>query len=497
MKIKTYFQLVGICSVYLFGSSSIGQENEEDSALEEIVVTGSYIAVERGGVQDVNYLREKVDDGKIPLPDDFSIEGLLGEYAIEIPITKSCHQLLCLVGESVQTKLITQRHSGVLTAISFSSNAKAEDFSDQSLNIVAVVDRSGSMGGQAIELVKTALSSMVEQLNENDQLSIVSYSSVAQTLLPPTKVHPENRDLIDKTIKAIKTDGGTNLEAGLNLGYQIAEENINRTIDQSRLMLFTDERPNIGNTGKDGFIEQAIAYSKKGVGLTTIGVGDHFGIELASQVGSVRGGNMHFIRDQADALRLFGEELISMVSPLAYDLDLLIKPMDGFRISGVYGVPTEFLSFKSKNEINLHLPTVFAGNKQGAVFVSMQAITDDHLPKNIKGTPQVQLSLRYQNPNKSRRSHNTLTLEPNNQDLPSTGMQLGSLLINEYLVIKSAAKAQHWENDQTKAYWLIRSLYHEFVNKGLLVPSPEQELVSRLYTTVAKAAGYDREVWGE
>ena len=44
----------------------------------------------------------------------------------------------------------------------------------------------------------------------------------------------------------------------------------------------------------------AIAHSREGVGLTTIGVGVQFGAELATKISSVRGGNLYFIRDEAD-----------------------------------------------------------------------------------------------------------------------------------------------------------------------------------------------------
>lgn len=495
-KVRQTMLGIGVATIALLATMAIAQE-EDESVFEEIIVTASFISVERGGVQDINYLREQVSDGDIPLPEDFSIEGLLGEYAIDIPITKTCKQLLCLVGETAQTKLITQKRPGLLTAISFSSYARPDDFKDQALNLVAVVDRSGSMDGEPIELVKIALSAMVKQLDHKDQISIVSYGSDAELILKPTSVTQANIDNINTVIMGIEVNGGTNLEAGLIMGYAIAEKNLNEKYQRSRLMLFTDERPNIGNTDADGFIEHAVAYSEKGIGLTTIGIGDHFGNELATSVGSVRGGNVHFVRNQEDASRLFGAELNTMVSELAYDLDLLIEPESGYRISGVYGVPKDFLSWKGDGKVNLHLPTVFAGTKQGAIFVSMESVADEHLPSNTVDTLESKLTLRYLNPEKRRRSRDSLTLTTGQDHQPSHGMQLGSLLIDEYLVLKSVAQAHHWDNDQTKAYWLIRSLYHQFVNQVALVPEPEMELINQLYATVAEAAGYANEVLGE
>ena len=65
-----------------------------------------------------------------------------------------------------------------------------------------------------------------------------------------------------------------------------------------------------------------IAHSREGVGLTTIGVGVQFGAELATRIGSVRGGNLYFIRDEPDVKQLFTGQLDYMVSELAHDLKL-------------------------------------------------------------------------------------------------------------------------------------------------------------------------------
>ena len=71
----------------------------------------------------------------------------------------------------------------------------------------------------------------------------------------------------------LRAGGSTYMEAGLTLGYELARESSRSFAGNTRVMLFTDERPNVGRTHKDSFMGMARDASQQGVGLTTIGVG--------------------------------------------------------------------------------------------------------------------------------------------------------------------------------------------------------------------------------
>ena len=88
------------------------------------------------------------------------------------------------------------------------------------LNISLVIDRSGSMSGDKLKYVKDAAKFVIDNLTENDNISIVTYETEVNTVLHSTKV--ENKDRIKSKIDQIYSSGSTNLSGGLlgqNPGY--------------------------------------------------------------------------------------------------------------------------------------------------------------------------------------------------------------------------------------------------------------------------------------
>jgi len=84
-----------------------------------------------------------------------------------------------------------------------------------------VIDISGSMAMEnRLELVKNSLNLLVQRLRPEDSVAIVVYGSEARMWLEPT--NGRNRDMITTMIYSLSTEGATNAEAGLRLGYQTA-----------------------------------------------------------------------------------------------------------------------------------------------------------------------------------------------------------------------------------------------------------------------------------
>ena len=84
-----------------------------------------------------------------------------------------------------------------------------------------VIDVSGSMEKEnRLELVKKALTLLVDQLRPTDKVGIVVYGSRGRLVLPHTGI--EQRSKILSTINALKPGGSTNAEEGLRIGYDLA-----------------------------------------------------------------------------------------------------------------------------------------------------------------------------------------------------------------------------------------------------------------------------------
>ena len=119
-------------------------------------------------------------------------------------------------------------------------------------SLTFVVDTSGSMERQnRLGLVKTSLQRLVTELDDDDTVAIVTYSDRADVILPPTDV--ANADVILDAIDNLGTDGSTNLEAGLQAGYDLANESF-RDGGINRVILASDGVANVGLTDPDGLV---------------------------------------------------------------------------------------------------------------------------------------------------------------------------------------------------------------------------------------------------
>ena len=90
--------------------------------------------------------------------------------------------------------------------------------------IVFVIDRSGSMGGGRLELVKQTIIDMIPRLEATDYLSVVSFDNDARVELPCLQLKDVRMADLRKRIGEIQPGGSTNLEAGYLLGLRQVEK---------------------------------------------------------------------------------------------------------------------------------------------------------------------------------------------------------------------------------------------------------------------------------
>ena len=119
-------------------------------------------------------------------------------------------------------------------------------------NLTFVVDVSGSMNREnRIELVKRSLFYLLDQMEKNDRVALIVYGTNARVLLPSTSLR--DRKSIEDAIVRLRPEGSTNAAAGIQLGYQIADESFDaRAIN--RIILCSDGVANVGITDGEGIL---------------------------------------------------------------------------------------------------------------------------------------------------------------------------------------------------------------------------------------------------
>ena len=199
---------LSFCTAALMLPLTLNASIDRREEIQEVVVTGA-MRVGQGGAQDINFFRGEVAFERIPHPDDFTAEGLMSEHDIVLPATETCRQLFCLTGDAQRADLLAVPHARYLAGIGFATNIDGRKWRREPVNLVAVVDKSGSMNGEPLELVRQSLVEVAQQLRDGDQMAIVLYGDRAHVHLDTTRADRGGVSTIIDSIADIRSSGST------------------------------------------------------------------------------------------------------------------------------------------------------------------------------------------------------------------------------------------------------------------------------------------------
>ena len=192
-------------------------------------------------------------------------------------------------------------------------------------NLVFLIDTSGSMSPEdRLPLAKQALKIMVDNLNENDTVSIVTYAGSVQDILAPTAA--SNRTRIFDAIDSVSSGGGTSMGSGVELAYKHAVRTVSsRSV--SRVVVLTDGDTNIGkNQTADQMLGSIKNHVEEGVTLTMVGFGmGNYRDTLMEKLADAGNGNCYYIDSIKEAKRVFQEKLSGTLEVIAKDVKLQVE----------------------------------------------------------------------------------------------------------------------------------------------------------------------------
>ncbi|MEL7188209.1 MAG: von Willebrand factor type A domain-containing protein [Pseudomonadota bacterium] len=189
-------------------------------------------------------------------------------------------------------------------------------------NLVFLMDVSGSMNSQdKLPLVKTALSGLAGELGPRDKVSIVVYAGAAGLVLEPTNSTREIR----RAVKELEAGGSTAGGAGLQLAYNIAEDNFIKG-GVNRVILATDGDFNVGVSGKDALVDLIEKKRDTGITLTMLGFGrGNYNEAMMEQIANHGNGNYAYIDSALEAKKVLGDEMSSTLFTIAKDVKIQVE----------------------------------------------------------------------------------------------------------------------------------------------------------------------------
>jgi uncharacterized protein YegL len=207
---------------------------------------------------------------------------------------------------------ITQSSNSSNTLLTITNN-----FSGNTIKrLVLVIDVSGSMQGERINLVLHALKVIISASNENIEISIFTFDSVVKQIKPFTKMNDQNRlELLAQIPTIPLTFGSTNLLDGLNEPLKYIQS-VNNPEINTHLLIFTDGEPNIkdlhqyttilDNYYKDSQLPNVI--------IDIFGFGKSLNQEIISHIYQKGNGKFGFISDPNMLATVFNNYIANLFS---------------------------------------------------------------------------------------------------------------------------------------------------------------------------------------
>src|SRR5690606_1792393 len=145
-------------------------------------------------------------------------------------------------------------------------------------------------------------------------------------------------------------------------------------------------------------------------------------------------------------------------------------------------------------EVNITIPTVFLSKKGGGIFFSLaKRMEQAHLPSPSleQGDVLAEVSLSYNTLQDKKEGH-SIKIDYRDSK-PSKGMQLGHLLVDQFTSLHRAVTEHYMNNDQEKAYQLLKTVLQKLIAVDRDDLEQEVELVSALEQRFAFLSGNQSE----
>lgn len=203
-----------------------------------------------------------------------------------------------------------------------------------SLALMLLVDKSGSMSGERIELAKDAAKATVEILQRNDKVGVGAFDDGIQPLVRMQSA--SNRARIMSEIGRLRASGGTNIAGALAYGYE------NLAITPARLkhiILLTDGHSDTANI----FSEIVPALRIENITVSTVAIGSSAEATLLRRIAQGAGGRHYYTSDPYNIPRIFVQET-STVSRASM-VEEPFRPRVSKRAQVLQGIPWESAPF--------------------------------------------------------------------------------------------------------------------------------------------------------
>lgn len=426
----------------------------------------SSIGFSTGGSKDINNFRENIKNGYFPISTDITYNGIFYDYAFDTGKKSESTELFSPTYSSAVSKDPISNNEEYYMTVGLNSNIKESDFARKKLNLVVVLDISGSMSSKfnsyyydesledkkddenksKMQIANESVNILIDQLKDDDRFGMVLFDDSSYLGKPISSVKETDMDAIKKHILEIQASGGTNFESGYTQATELFEEYINANSDEyeNRIIVITDAMPNYGTTSETGLLSYVEQNADKGIYTSFIGVGVDFNTELIEKITDVKGANYYPVHNSEEFKERMGEQFEYMVTPLVFDLQLNLESED-YEIAAVYGSDTVNKENGNIMNVNTLFPSKTTNEgevKGGVILLKLNKKTQDSSGK-------LKLNVSYKDRNGQEYANSQVVEFDNNEEYyDNTGIRKAIVLTRYVNVLKNWILYERSQDDR-------------------------------------------------
>ena len=223
----------------------------------------------------------------------------------------------------------------IYVLVEISPRDPEEKFPAPPLNLCLVLDRSTSMQGEKMDIVKAAASQLMQTLRSQDIFSVVAFSDRAEVVIPAA--FQTDRTKLQSRIQMMQNSGATEIYQGLEAGLR----EVRRNLDSQRvshIILLTD-----GHTYGDeqACFQLAEEAARQKIGISGLGIGSDWNDIFLDALTSRTGNNSMYISKPQDIKKLLMDKFNDINNTLAEDVLLEFKPQEGIHLNYAFRIQPE------------------------------------------------------------------------------------------------------------------------------------------------------------
>jgi Ca-activated chloride channel family protein len=247
--------------------------------------------------------------------------------------------------------------------------------SDLPLNISLVLDNSTSMAGHRLDILKAATKEIIQELGDNDLVSVVSFNDRASVHLPSqTRPGPSQ---IESSISSLFAEGGTEIFQGLEAGFEQLRKN--RLFEYvNHIILITD-----GHTygDEENCLTLADAAADLDIGISGLGIGIEWNDEFIDQLCAQTGGQSMFIQDFKQVKQFLEQSISSLKQAHSRRVTLEVQLPPGVTLLSAFRILPEALPLPVQEEYSLGI--LKKDQKHRVLFEFLVDPVGEHIERGV------------------------------------------------------------------------------------------------------------------